>query len=309
MVSLKQLRYLAALKQHGHFGQAAAACGISQPALSMQIRELERSIGADLVERRPGGAILTDLGREIAERGEQLIVMARDLTEFARHHAAPLSGRLVLGVIPSLAPYVLPKVLPALQRDYPQLRLELRETLTRPLIEELNRGALDVALLALPIDEPELETKALFEDPFLLAVPAADPRPETKRVSADEIDPQRLILLEEGHCLRDQALAACRTQRAETAVGLGATSLTTVLQMVANGYGETLLPQVAVDVELRDERVKLLRLRPPQPGRRIGLVWRRSSPRKRDFLEIGAAIIAALGHGRPASSPRKKGAA
>jgi len=200
---------------------------------------------------------------------------------------------LQLGVIPSIAPYVLPKILPVLQRRYPDLRIELRETQTLVLLEELHRGALDVIMLALPADDAEIETIRLFDDPFLLAVPATDSRPETARVNVDDIDMQRLLLLEEGHCLRDQALAFCSSSRRD--VSLGATSLATVMQMVANGYGITLLPRVAVDVELRDERVKLLRFVEPAPGRKVGLAWRRTSPRKADFVALGRLITETLG--------------
>ena len=209
MITLRQLRYLAALAEHRHFGRAAEACAVTQPALSMQIRELEKFLGVDLVERRPGEVALTEIGTEVARRGEPLLAAARDLVDFARHHGRLLTGRLRLGVIPTLAPYVLPKILPALQRRYPELRVELRETQTKILLDELTRGALDVVMLALPVAEGELETMPLFDDPFLLAVPAGDPRPRRERVNADDIDRERLILLEEGHCLRDQALAYC----------------------------------------------------------------------------------------------------
>jgi LysR family hydrogen peroxide-inducible transcriptional activator len=188
---------------------------------------------------------------------------------------------------------VLPKILPVLQRRYPDLRVELRETQTHVLVEELHRGALDVILLALPVDDAEIESVRLFDDPFLLAVPSTDNRPENMRVSERDIDTQRLILLEEGHCLRDQALAFCSSARRD--VSLGATSLATVMQMVANGYGITLLPRVAVDVELRDERVKLLRFEEPAPGRTVGLAWRRTSPRKVDFSALGQLITETLG--------------
>ena len=235
-----------------------------------------------------------------------MLAASRDLVDFARHRGRVLSGRLTLGIIPSLAPYVLPKILPALQGRYPELRLELRETQTKLLIEELVRGTLDVVMLALPVTEAEVETIKLFDDPFLFAVPAGDPRPETSRVSALDIDPRQLILLEEGHCLRDQALAYCTDSRRAGArsgfgsgsggsMGLGATSLTTVMQMVANGYGVTLVPEVAIDVEVRDERVKLLRFAPPLPGRTIGLGWRHSSPRKVDFVALGQVVTETLG--------------
>ena len=295
MVTLKQLRYLSALAEHRHFGRAAEACSITQPALSMQIRELEKELAAQLVERRPGEVVLTEIGREVAARSDQLLVGARDLVDFARHGSVVLSGQLTLGVIPTLAPYVLPRVLPKLQQRYPRLQVELRETQTEVLIDELTRGDLDVIMLALPVTETDLETIRLFDDPFLLAVPAGDARPRTARVTPRDIDQDRLILLEDGHCLRDQALAFCANGRRGGSMGLGATSLTTVMQMVANGYGVTLVPQVAVDVEVRDDRVRLLRFAPPQPGRTIGLAWRRTSPRKSDFIALGQIATEAFG--------------
>lgn len=306
MVTLRQLRYLAALARHRHFGEAAAACAVTQPALSMQIRDLEHLLGVELVERRPGDVVLTDAGAEIARRGDAILMAAQDLVDFARHRGRVLGGRLQLGVIPSLAPYVLPKVLPLLQQRYPDLEVELRETQTQMLLSELARGSLDAVMLALPVSDSEFETIGLFHDPFLLAVPAGDPRPPSMLVDADDIEQDRLILLEEGHCLRDQALAYCAGARVGGAMGLGATSLTTVLQMVANGYGITLVPQVAVDVEVRDSRVKLLRFAAPEPGRKIGLVWRRTSPRKSDFMALARVIGDALGLG-PATRVSSRG--
>ncbi len=294
-MTLKQLRYLSALAAHRHFGKAAEACAVTQPALSMQIRELEKDLGVELIERRPGEVMLSETGLEIARRAERVLAAARDLTDFARHSGRLLTGRLRLGVIPTLAPYVLPRALPVLQQRCPHLRLELRETQTRGLMEELGRGALDAVLLALPVGERDVESLRLFDDPFFLAVPAADAPRKAARVSASDVDQQRLILLEEGHCLRDQALAFCGTARHEAPASLGATSLATVMQMVANGYGVTLVPQIALDVELRDERVKVLRFRDPEPARSIGLVWRRTSPRKTDFAALGAIIMEVVG--------------
>jgi LysR family hydrogen peroxide-inducible transcriptional activator len=293
MITLRQLRYLSALAKHGHFGRAAEACSVTQPALSMQIRDLERTLGVAVVERRPGDVMLTDVGREIARRAEDVLTASRDLVDFARHRSGLLTGRLTLGVIPSLAPYLLPRILPTLQARFPELRLELRETQTRQLVEDIKSGALDAAMLALPLGEPDIDTLALFEDLFLLAVPSGDPRRETMRVAVEDIDQSRLILLEDGHCLRDQALAFCATAaRGRTASGtaFGASSLTTVMQMVAGGYGVTLIPQIAADVERRDERVKFLRLENPQPGRTIGLAFRRTSPRKADFAALGEVV-------------------
>ncbi len=294
MITLRQLRYLSSLARHRHFGRAAEDCAISQPALSMQVRELEREIGAELVERRPGEIALTDTGLEVAQRAEGILAATRDLVGFVSHRDV-LSGRLKLGVIPTLAPYVLPRVLPRLQARYPRLRLEVRETQTKLLLGELARGELDTVMLALPVEGADAETMMLFDDAFLLAVPAADKTPARGRVDIADVDQHRLILLEEGHCLRDQALAFCAGKQSDAPAGLGATSLATVMQMVANGYGVTLLPQVAAEAEGRDDRVRLLRFSAPEPGRTVGLAWRRTSPRRKDFEALGRMITQALG--------------
>jgi LysR family hydrogen peroxide-inducible transcriptional activator len=300
MITLRQLRYLSALAEHGHFGRAAEACAVTQPAMSMQIRDLERTLGVKVVERRPGDVSLTSIGREIARRGNEVLAASRDLVDFARHSGQILTGRLRLGVIPSLAPYVLPRILPALQSQYPNLKLELLETQTRQLIDGVSNGSLDVAMIALPIDRPDVMTVSLFDDLFLLAVAAGDPRLPRDPVDIAEIDQSRLILLEEGHCLRDQALAFCATAsagRSGSSAGgasFGASSLSTVIQMVASGYGETLIPQIAADVERRDPRVRFLRLRDPQPGRRIGLAFRRTSSREADFIALGDVVKASV---------------
>lgn len=292
MITLRQLKYLGALASHRHFGRAAEACAVTQPALSMQIRELEQELGIELIERRAGDVSLTDIGAEVVRRAEHVLASTRDLVDFARHRGRVLAGRLQLGIIPSLAPYLLPRFLPALQRRYPELRVELRETQTKGLLEELAAGSLDVVMLALPAGDAEIESTKLFDDPFLLAVPATDERSERVPVSQRDIDQKKLILLEEGHCLRDQALALCGNARSD--VSLGATSLATVMQMVANGFGITLLPSVAVDAEVRDDRVKLLRFSDPVPGRSVGLAWRRTSPRKTDFVALGQLVTETL---------------
>jgi LysR family transcriptional regulator, hydrogen peroxide-inducible genes activator len=294
VITLRQLRYLTALARHRHFGRAAADCAVTQPALSMQVRELEREIGAELVERRASEIALTEIGLEIAQRAEHILAATRDLVDFARHRGV-LTGRLSLGIIPTLAPYVLPRVLPLLQAAYPQLRLEVRETQTKTLLDELAGGDLDTLMLAMPVDGADIETQPLFNDAFLLAAPAADPLPANRRVAIEDVDQRRLILLEEGHCLRDQALAFCAASSGDLPASLGATSLATVMQMVANGYGVTLLPEVAASVEVRDDRVKLLRFAGREPARTIGLAWRRTSPRQRDFAALGEIIIETLG--------------
>lgn len=268
----------------------------------MQIRELEKEIGAQLVERRPNDVTLTETGLEVVQRAERILAATRDLVDFARHRDL-LSGHLRLGIIPTLAPYVLPRMLPLLQTRHPELRLEVRETQTKLLVEELAAGELDCVMLALPVEGAEVETLRLFDDPFLLALPANENTSARGRVSIDAVDQRRLILLEEGHCLRDQALAFCATKRRDAPASLGATSLATVMQMVANGYGVTLLPQVAVEAEARDRRVRLMRFAEPEPARTIGLAWRRTSPRKKDFEALGAIVAEAL---RDRDAPLRK---
>jgi LysR family transcriptional regulator, hydrogen peroxide-inducible genes activator len=281
MITLRQLRYLSALAKHGHFGRAAEACAVTQPALSMQIRDLERTLGVAVVERRPGDVILTDVGREIARRADDVLTASRDLVDFARHRGGLLTGRLTLGVIPSLAPYLLPRILPLLQTRFPELRLELRETQTRQLVEDIKSGTLDAAMLALPVGESDIVTIALFEDLFLLAVPSGDPRPEATRVAAEDIDHSRLILLEDGHCLRDQALEVCHLSGASEKSGFRATSLETLRQMVATGAGVTLLPELAGRGAYRNARGVVLRaFAKPVPVRHIGALWRKTTARE-----------------------------
>lgn len=291
MTTLRQLRYLEALAHHRHFGRAAAACAVSQPALSMQIRDLERDLGTLLFERRASDVVLTDTGQGIVARAERILSEVKDLEDFARHRRGVLSGMLKFGIIPSIAPYLLPRVLPALRQRHAELEVELRETQTRFLLDELQRGDLDVVMIALPAPA-ELETLPLFDDVFLLAAPAGEPLPNGVRIGAEDIDVSRLILLEEGHCLRDQALAFCHSAGGGSLRELGATSLTTVMQMVANGYGVTLIPEMAVTVEARDDRVRLLRFKKPEPFRSIGLAWRKSSSRARDFAALGQVVAA-----------------
>ncbi len=290
MITLRQLRYLDALARHRHFGRAAEDCAVSQPALSMQIRDMERYLGVELVERRTGDAALTETGADIARRGKQILSAVNDLADFAHHRGQLLCGPLRLGIIPSVAPYLLPRMLPALQERYPELRLELRETQTRALLDELERGSLDAVMAALPLGNADIETMALFEDAFLLAVPAGEKLSRSGKITPASIDLRRLILLEEGHCLRDQALAFCAVTNRDS-VEFGATSLTTVMQMVANGYGVTLLPEIAVEIEARDSRVKLLPFSDPKPRRTIGLAWRKTSSRAADFRMLGEVVM------------------
>ena len=303
MITLRQLRYLDALAGQRHFGRAANECAVSQPALSMQIHELEQFLGGELVERHQGEAILTERGMQIAKRAADILNAVRDLMDFARRSDCVLTGTLRLGVIPTLAPYVLPQVLPQILLSYPTLRLNLLESYTKVLLAELSRGNIDLALLTLPVEQADFETLHLFDDRFLFAVPTTDPLPERARVTSRDIEPRNLILLEESHCLRGQALAYCGQALKEADTGFFATSLATIIQMVASGYGVTLLPEVAIDTEVRDDRIKLLRFCEPQPQRCVGLAWRRTSPCKADFLAFGQIVVAAM---NPAQ--RKNGA-
>ena len=294
-ISLRQLRYFDALAQLLHFGRAAEQCAVTQPALSMQIQELEKEIGAVLIERTRAGAKLTPEGQEIARRVASILASIRDLADYARHSASVLTGRLQLGVIPTIAPYVLPKLLPSLRAEHPDLDLHLRETQTQYLIEDLIAGRLDALLLALPVEHPEIEMQVLFEDTFVLALPASRPLPPKAVATPDLFENDRLLLLEEGHCLRDQALSFCDLKQVENLDTFGTTSLSTIVQMVANGLGVTLLPRISLETEARRGEIQVLPFAPPEPHRKVGLAWRQSSPRKRDFAELGRA------------SPRREG--
>ena len=302
MITLRQLRYFASLARHRHFGRAAESCRVTQPALSMQIKELEEEIGVELVERRTGEIALTATGTEVARRAERILASAQNLVDFARHREI-LAGPLKLGVIPTLAPYLLPKLLPRLQSTYRSLELQLRETQTASLLDELISGDLDCAMLALPLDHADVDTFPLFKDRFLLAMPAGEPKPR-RPLKADDVDQHRLILLEEGHCLRDQALAFCSGRSHDAGSTFGATSLATVMQMVANGYGVTLVPEIATQTEARNKRVTLKRFAAPEPGRTIGLVWRKTSPRWRDFEALGLTVKQVLAVGKRAAGRR-----
>ena len=291
MVSLRQLRYLESLAESRHFGHAAEACAVSQPALSMQIKELEDELKLSLVERRKSGIALTDQGEEIARRARGILASVRDLLDYAKHQEGLLSGVLKLGAIPSIAPYLLPAALPELQRRFPALNLQLRETVTSNLVRELVTGELDLILIALPIDEPEVETVRLFDDEFILATKATKRNRRLRHAKADMLAHNRLLLLEEGHCLRDQALSYCHMMTPEARNSFGASSLATIVQMVANGYGITLLPEMAIASEVHSRGdIRLLRFHAPEPKREIGLAWRKTSPRRRDFMQFAELL-------------------
>ncbi len=294
-VTIRQLRYFQALAQTGHFGHAAALCSVSQPALSMQIKELESELGTPLVERRPSGAQLTPIGHEIAARANEILILTQGLSDLAESRARILSGALSLGVIPTIAPYLLPATLAEIRRSYPSLDLRIRETRTETLVTDLLSGGLDLLLLALPIEHPEIETLPLFDDPFVLAAPNTGEQP-TRILSTDDLLLEnRVLLLEEGHCFRDHALEVCDMHRRGEIDTMGASSLATIVRMVANGMGVTLLPEISVNTETPGLDLRLLEFADPAPSRSVGLAWRKSSPRKRDFAEVGKMILAARG--------------
>jgi LysR family hydrogen peroxide-inducible transcriptional activator len=291
IVSLRQLRYLEALAITRHFGRAAHDCAVSQPALSMQIKDLEDELKLKLVERRKSGVGLTDKGEEVASRARNILASVQDLTDYAKGQEGTLTGVLNLGAIPSIAPYLLPGALPALQDRFPNLALRLRETVTETLVGELVSDNIDVIVVALPIDDPAVETQFLFDDAFILATRAAPTNAGVVSATQDMLSEDRLLLLEEGHCLRDQALSYCHMMTPDLRQSFGASSLTTIMQMVANGYGVTLLPEMAAAIEVHpSDRIRLLRFAVPEPKREIGLAWRKSSPRKSGFEQLGELL-------------------
>src|SRR5712692_1881859 len=292
-VTLRQLRYFNALARHGHFGRAAEACAISQPALSMQIKELEEVLGGVLLERSARQAALTKLGEEAAQRVRDILRLVDELGDFARASRDRLVGPLRIGMIPTIAPYLLPAVIANLTRMHPELDIHIRETVTPTLIQELAQGRLDTAIVALPISEPSLTEVALFSENFLLVRPGEDEG--TPVPSGKTLREMRLLLLEEGHCFRDQALSFCNMQSSPPRDVLDASSLSTLVQMVSAGMGVTLIPEMAVAVETRSASVSVARFKNPQPSRTIGMVWRKTSPLAGQLTQISEVICLAAG--------------
>lgn len=290
MLSTRQLRYFDALARLGHFGRAADHCAVTQPALSMQIMQLEQELGVVLVERRSNGAALTAAGREVARRVSNILLELRGLSEFAATCRGPLTTPVRLGVIPTVAPYLLPRLLPCLLDRYPDLALHIRETQTSTLLSELLAANLDLLMVALPIEHPDIETIDVWSDRFLLAVPTRSSAYGRGRVAPEQLHDERLLLLEEGHCLRDQALAICALSQINGSDILGASSLSTLVQMVASGFGVTLLPEISTTYETTQGGIRLVRFTEPEPTRMLGLAWRRSSPRKAEFNVLGELI-------------------
>jgi LysR family hydrogen peroxide-inducible transcriptional activator len=294
-MTLQDLRYVVALAEHGHFGRAAAVCDIAQSTLSFQIKNLEIELGVTLFERTTKSVSVTAIGAEIAGRARQILADVEAIISVGQNISGPLCGGFSLGVIPTLGPYLLPWLVPALKKNYPELRLLLREDLTASLLERLASHRLDAALVALPVSHDRLESLALFDEPFWFAEPKSRKPAKGKIMKGDELRGQRLLLLAEGNCLRDQALAICGTTDREGEGDFRATSLETILQMVATGLGSTLLPAMACN----QARTRAVTTRPLEAGvgRRIGLVWRRSYPKPHDINLLAQTLCAHLPEG------------
>ncbi|MBC2834011.1 LysR substrate-binding domain-containing protein [Paragemmobacter straminiformis] len=287
-LTLKQLRYFDALARQGHFGRAADLCAISQPALSMQIKDLEESLGAPLFERSARQVRLTGFGEELLTRARDILRAVDELGDLARASQGRLMGRLRIGVIPTIAPYLLPAFIGALTQRNADLDIHVRETVTPKLLAELGEGRLDCAILALPVSEPWLTEVALFTERFVLVRPAADaalPVPDP-----DRLREMRLLLLEEGHCFRDQALSFCRATSSLPRELLDGSSLSTLVQMVGAGIGVTLIPEMAVAVETRSAAVSVARFAGVEPARRVGMVWRKGSALAAQLGQIAEVV-------------------
>jgi LysR family hydrogen peroxide-inducible transcriptional activator len=304
--TLKQLQYLVALRQHGHFGKAADSCFVTQSTLSAGLRELETLLGTTLVERTRRVVRFTPLGTKIADKAVRVLRESEELADMARAERQPLTGDLRMGVIPTIAPFLLPTMLPRLRDRFPRLRLFLREDTSQAACDALHRGQLDCVLLAMPYACGDVEHVILFDDALLVAFPHGE-APATATIDAGQVDERRLLLLEDGHCLKDHALAACNRPELRAGATMMGTSLHTLVQMVDNGLGLTFIPQMAVDSGLLEgTRVEALPLHAENGARRIALAWRRSSPREEEFRLLAGALGAIVGRdGRdPQSGPR-----
>lgn len=289
--TIRQMQYLVALKEELSFSRAAHVCAVTQSTLSAGIKELENILGHPVIDRSKRKVIFTALGQDIVQESRDIIEKAQRITERANQLSAPMTGPMRLGVIPTIAPYLLPDILPVIKQKYPHLELQLYEDMSERLIDALRRGDIDVALIAFPFDTPDTTQKLLFEEDFFLAVPRGRPMPfDIKNIKPDDLDPGELLLLEEGHCLSDHALSACGLQLPKRRKAYSATSLSTLLQMVASGYGITLVPDMAVKARTIPHNVDILNFANPSPRRQIGFCWRPGSPRIQDFLRLGKLV-------------------
>jgi LysR family hydrogen peroxide-inducible transcriptional activator len=289
--TIKQLQYLVALHEHGHFGRAADASFVSQSTLSAGIRELESLLGVTLVERSRRVVRFTALGEQVVAKANRLLREAEELSDLVQAAGKPLSGQLRMSVIPTIAPFMLPRILPRLRRERPDLQLMLREETSQDALESLQHGRVDCVLLALPFDTGEVESEHIADDRLFVAFPAGDPRDPPAEVPPEMIDQGRLLLLEDGHCLRDHALAACNRSELRASASMIGTSLHTLVQMVDNDLGLTLLPELAIDAGiLVNTKVVARPVLSPNAKREIVLVWRKNSPREADFRLLGQEL-------------------
>lgn len=292
--TLKQLQYLVALKEHGHFGRAADACFVTQSTLSAGLRELESLIGVTLVERTRRVVRFTALGDRIVAKARRVLREAEELSDLARAAGKPLAGELRMSVIPTIAPFLLPRLLPRLRGDWPELKLYLREEPSAAACDSLAHGHADCVLLALPYACGDVESEVLFEDPLLVAFPRNEAADMGPTVPPQAIDEERLLLLEDGHCLKDHALAACNRPELRAGATMLGTSLHTLVQMVDNGLGVTMLPQMAISAGILDHTsVTAKPLDSDHPSRKIALAWRRGSPREKEFRLLAEVLRAA----------------
>ena len=288
--SLKQLQYLVALRRYGHFGKAADACFVTQSTLSSGLRELEALLGVTLVERTRRLVRFTALGEKMADKAIRVLREAEELAEMARAEGQPLHGELRMGVIPTIAPFLLPAMLPRLRSEWPELKLYLREETSTAACEALHRGQLDCVLLALPFNCGEVDSALLFDDPLYVAFPPGE-APRGRSVDAATIDESKLLLLEDGHCLKDHALSACNRPEIRAHASMMGTSLHTLVQMVDNGLGVTFVPGMAIETGLLNgTAVEARRLQSDHGFRRVALIWRKSSPRESEFQLLAATL-------------------
>ncbi|MGK2912603.1 MAG: hydrogen peroxide-inducible genes activator [Sphingobium sp.] len=291
MPTLKQLQYLVALKQQGHFGKAADACFVTQSTLSAGIRELESLIGVTLVERTRRVVRFTALGDRIVEKAHRVLREAEELAGIAQAAGKPLCGELRMGVIPTIAPFLLPKLLPKLRADKPELKLYLREETSHAAVDSLRHGHVDCVLLALPYATGDVDCEILFSDRLFVAFPKDDPRDPPTLIDADMIDEARLLLLEDGHCLKDHALSACNRPELRAEATMMGTSLHTLVQMVDNGLGLTMLPEMAITGGILENTQIVARpLNTDNAKREIALVWRKNSPREKEFRMLAEIL-------------------
>jgi LysR family transcriptional regulator, hydrogen peroxide-inducible genes activator len=301
--SLQQLRFLCALAERGHFGRAAESCAVTQSTLSGGIKELEARLGVTLFERSHRHVMPTPLGREMAARAQRLLVDAEELVALARSAQQPLSGPLRFGVIPTVGPYVLPSLLPHLGKTLPKLKLYVREAQTSVLLDKLAGGELDILLVAIPYELGDVEAVEITEDPIVVAMPRNHPLAQHKVVSREDLAREQLLLIEDGHCLRNHSLQACRIVDPVRNEVFQATSLRTLVQMVAAELGITLMPQIAVDSELASTRNVVIRpLSPDKPFRTLVLAWRQTSSRSAEFRMLGNLIRECLTRAKTASA-------